>query len=105
MSFITYSFVGLYAVLTGVAGITQWKENGFQVRTFLFIIISICMLGVLWISDKMILIGILILVFIVLHILAVLEGWITNGKVRFSHHLLRFVFHIVLVLLVYQFIV
>ena len=105
MSCITFCLVGLYAVLTGVAGITQWKGNGFQVRTFLFIIVSICMLGILWYLNKIIMLDILIVIFIIIQSLAVLEGLITNGKIRFSHHIMRFIFHIVLIFFVYHFIV
>lgn len=105
MEWITFGLISLYALLTGLAGIAQGYKKGFQLRTNLFIMISICLLGLWWIPSNRIMLGILILAFIALHILAVLEGLFLNGKIRYSHHIVRFVFHIFIVILVIEFIV
>lgn len=103
MEFITLLFILLYAALTGIAGIVQWREKGFQVRTSLFILVSIVMFSALWIPIDAVMVTLLIITFVFLHVLAILEGLQTNGKLRISHHLIRFGVHVVLVILVIQF--
>lgn len=45
---------------------------------------------------------ILIIGFILLHMLAIAEGLATKGKLTYSHHMIRFIFHIILLLLFYE---
>jgi hypothetical protein len=105
LEWLTFGLISLYALLTGLAGIAQCCKKGLQVRTILFIMMSMCLLAIWWIPNNMIMLGILILVFIALHILAVLEGLKSNGKLQYSHHIVRFVFHLFIVFLVLEFIV
>ncbi|MFB4169064.1 hypothetical protein [Virgibacillus sp. JSM 102003] len=105
MTIITYVLIGLYAVLTGLAGTLQLKQTGFQVRSLLFVAVSISMLAALFIPNKNNMIIMLIAAFILLHILAVAEGIMTKSQITYSHHMIRFIAHIILVLLVYNFIV
>jgi len=104
MVILTTILIVLYAVLIGVAGIKKWKEVGFEVRTFIFVIISISILLILCIPSKGWLFILLIIAFILLHILAVIEGRLTNGRITFSHHIIRFIFHCIIALMVYKFI-
>jgi hypothetical protein len=104
MTWITYGLIGAYALLTGVAGIVQWKDKGFQVRTLLFIISAISIVAALWIPNKTTMLMMLLLFFVLLHVLAIAEGLLTNGKIRYGHHLFRLVFHLTLFFLVFQFI-
>ncbi|MGE7948610.1 hypothetical protein [Lysinibacillus sp. NPDC093688] len=100
MAFITYVLIGLYALLTGVAGLQQWKENGYQVRTFLFVVLSISIFVTLFLPNKSLVLMLLILEFVLLHVLAVAEGLVKNKQLRYSHHLVRFIFHCILLLMV-----
>ncbi|MEI4770989.1 hypothetical protein WAX74_15305 [Psychrobacillus sp. FJAT-51614] len=104
MVIIIYILIGLYAVLTGMAGMKQWKEVGFRVQTFLFIIVSISILVILFIPNKDWMFILLIIAFVLFHILAVAEGMLTNRRLTYSHHIIRFTFHCIIVLLVYKFI-
>lgn len=104
MVIITYVLIGLYAVLTGMAGMKQWKEAGYQVRAFLFVIVSAGILVLLFIPNKDWMFILLNLSFFLLHILAVIQGKSTNGRINYSHHMIRFVFHCLIALLVYKFI-
>lgn len=104
MVIIIYVLIGLYAVLTGMAGVMQWKENKYQMQSFLFVIVSIGILVTIFIPNKDWMFILLILAFVLLHILAVAEGLMINGQLRYSHHIIRFIFHCILVLLVYNFI-
>lgn len=104
MVIITNILIGLYAVLIGVAGIKKWQEVGFEVRTFMFVIVSISMLLILCIPNKVWLFILLLIAFILLHILAVTEGRLSNGRITFSHHIIRFIFHCIIALMVYKFI-
>ena len=104
MSIITYVLVGMYAVLTGLIGMVQWKENGFQIRIFLFVIVSLVMLLTLFIPNKDWTFILLIATFSLFHILAVAEGLKTKGQLTYSHHIIRFIFHCFLVFLVYKYI-
>ncbi|WP_381427841.1 hypothetical protein [Sporosarcina thermotolerans] len=100
----TYGLIGFYAVLTGVAGIHQLKENGFQVQSILFIVVSSGILGMLFIPNKDWMLVLLLLAFVLLQILAVVQGVLSNGRLTYTHHIVRFLFHCILVLLVYKFI-
>ena len=104
MVIILYLLIGLYAVLTGMAGVMQWKEAGFRVRALLFIIVSIGIVVILCIPNKDWLFILLIIAFILLNILAIAEGMLTNGRLKYSHHIFRFIFHCIIALLVYKFI-
>ena len=99
-----YLLIGLYAVLTGLAGVMQWKEKKYLGQSFLFVAVSIGILLTLFIPNKEWMFILLILAFVLLHILAAAEGLRKNGKLTYSHHIIRFIFHCMLVLLVYKFI-
>ncbi len=102
MDIITYALIGLYALLTGIAGLHQWKENGYQIRTFLFVVLSISILVTIFLPNKALVLMLLILEFVLLHVLAVAEGLLTNKQLRYSHHTVRFIFHCILLLMVYK---
>ena len=104
MVILTYIFIGLYASLTGIAGIKQWKEVGYHTRAFLFVITSICIILILFIQNKDLLFILLIVAFVVLHMLTIIQGVVTNGRINFSHHIIRFIFHSIIILMVYLFI-
>jgi hypothetical protein len=104
MAIFTYLLIGLYAVLTGLAGIIQWKEAGFRLPVFSFVIVSISIVGILFIPNKDWLFRLLIFTFVLYHVLAVIEGLFSNGRLKISHHFIRFVFHCIMILLVYKFI-
>ena len=104
MGIFTNGLIGFYAVLTGLAGLIQLKGNGFQVQSILFIAVSSGILGMLFIPNKSWMLVLLILAFVLLHILAVAQGLLSNGRLTYSHHIVRFIFHCILVLLVYKFI-
>jgi len=105
MVIVTNILIGLYAVLIGIAGLKKWKEIGFQVQTFLFVSVSISILLILFIPNKNWMFMLLILAFILLHILAVTEGLLTNGRITYNHHIVRFIFHCIMALMVYKFII
>ncbi|TQR29298.1 hypothetical protein C7Y47_18295 [Lysinibacillus sphaericus] len=104
MDIIVYVLIGVYVLLTGIAGLHQWKENGFQIRAFLFVVISISILVTIFLPNKALVLMLLILEFVLLHVLTVAEGLLTNKQLRYSHHIIRFIFHCILLLLVYKFI-
>lgn len=104
MAIITYVLIGLYALLTGFAGLHQWKENGYQIRVFLFVLLSISILVTIFIPNKALVLMLLILEFVLLHVLAIAEGLLTNKQLRYSHHFVRFIFHCILLLMVYEFV-
>ncbi|MFJ7406575.1 MULTISPECIES: hypothetical protein [unclassified Lysinibacillus] len=103
MIIITYGLIGAYALLTGLAGLLQWKEKGYQRRSLLFVILSTSILLTIWIPYKEWILKLLILEFIMLHLLAIIEGLLTNNKLRYSHHIIRFIFHCILLILVSKF--
>lgn len=105
MMFSIYGLIGLYAVLTGVAGIFQLIERKSPVRSVLFVLVAISMLVSLLVPNKSNMLILLIVAFIILHLLSIAEGLATKGKLTYRHHILRFLFHAVLVMLVYNFIV
>ncbi|GGP09610.1 hypothetical protein [Oceanobacillus neutriphilus] len=105
MSIVIYFLVGLYAVLTGIAGAVKWRQTGIRLQPVLFVFVSFTMLVALFIPNKNIMFIILIAASVLMHILAVAEGLLTNGKLTPSHHLIRFIFHLSLVLLIYKYIV
>lgn len=104
LAIIIYVLIGLYAILTGTAGMLQWKEIGFQVRSLLFVVMSISMLILLFISNKNSMFIMLIVVFIIIHLLSLAEGMLTKKQLTYSHHIFRFTFHVILLMLVYNFI-
>lgn len=101
---VTYVLIGLYATLTGSAGVIQWKETGFQVRSFLFVLVSTGMLVTLFLPNKNMMFALLIMVFLVFHILAIMEGLKKKGRLTYSHHLVRFLVHLLFVALVFKYI-
>ncbi|QDQ02187.1 hypothetical protein FOH38_17795 [Lysinibacillus fusiformis] len=104
MVIIVYVLIGLYAFLTGIAGMMQWKAGGFQVRAFLFVVVSIGMFAILFIPNKDWTFIWLVLAFVLLQIVAVAEGMLTNGRLTYSHHIIRLIFHCIIALLVYIYI-
>ncbi|WAA10984.1 hypothetical protein [Fervidibacillus albus] len=104
MTIVTYILTGLYAFLTGLAAIQQWKEEGFHFRSILFVSVSISILVILFIPSKDLQFVLLIFAFILLHLLAIAQGIKTNGHITISHHVIRFIFHCIIVLMVYKFI-
>lgn len=104
MAFLTYGLIGGYAVLIGIAGVLQWKDNTYRILSALFVMVSISMVATIIISDtKWLFVG-LILEFLLLSLLAVAEGFLTKGRLAYSHHMVRFTLHCILILLVYNFI-
>lgn len=104
MASVTYILTGLYAFLMGIAGMKQWKEVGYHVRALLFVSVSIGIIVILFIPSKDWQFGLLILTFIVLHILTIAQGVVTNGRINYIHHIIRFIFHSIILLMVYKFI-
>lgn len=102
MAIITYGLIAVYAVLTSLAGIVELRNSGFKLQTFLFIIIGAVMLLSLFILNNGTLFILLMVCFIVLHLLAILMGFELNGKLTYSHHVIRFVIHLVFLFLVYK---
>ncbi|MFD2638891.1 hypothetical protein [Piscibacillus salipiscarius] len=105
MVIVIYVLISLYAILTGMAGIIQLKENEVQFRSVFFVVVSISMLINLFTPNKNSMIIMLIVLFIIMHILSITEGILTKRKLTYSHHIIRFIFHVILVLLVYNYIV
>lgn len=103
MAMVTYLLIGLYALLTAVAGIKQCRVLGFHVRGLMFVIVSIGIIATLFIPDKDLQFLIIILAFILLHLLAIAQGIATNGRIKYSHHIIRFIFHCIIILMVYKF--
>ncbi|MGN7479377.1 hypothetical protein ACTHOQ_16170 [Solibacillus silvestris] len=104
MVFIIYLLIGLYAVLTGIAGVNQWKEEGLRLRTVMFVIVSIGIFIILVLPNKDWMLSLLIIAFVLLHILAIAEGLQKFGRLNYRHHIIRCIFHCIIVLLVYIFI-
>ncbi|WP_277584061.1 hypothetical protein [Psychrobacillus antarcticus] len=104
MASVTYILIGLYAFLTGIAGIKQWKGVGYHVRALIFVSVSIGIIVILFIPSKDLQFVLLILAFILLHTLTMSQGIVTNGRIKYSHHIIRFIFHSIIVLMVYKFI-
>lgn len=104
MIVLTYVVIGLYAVLTGIAGMVQWKETGFQVRSLLFVAVAGGIMVTLFLPNKNLILVLLIVIFLLLHILAIVEGMMKNGKLTYSHHIIRLIVHLILVLLASKFI-
>ena len=102
MAFITYGLIGLYATLTGLAGFNQWKEEGFRWRSFFFVIVSITIIVILFMPNKVWMFSLLILTFVALHILAVAEGLLKFGRINYRHHFIRFIFHCIILLIVFK---
>lgn len=104
MASVTYILIGLYAFLMGIAGLKQWREVGYHVRALLFVSISMGITVILFIPSKDLQLLLLILAFILLHILTIAQGIVTNGRINYSHHIIRFIFHSIIILMVYKFI-
>ena len=104
MVLITYLLVGLYAFLTGLAGFMQWKEEGFRLLTAMFIFVSIGIFLILPLPNKDLLFLFLLVAFILLHVLAIIEGLMKFGRLNYRHHIIRFIFHCGIILMVYGFI-
>lgn len=104
MASVTYILIGLYALLMAIAGIKQWKEVGYHVRALLFVIVSTGIILILFIPNKDLLFILLFLSFVLLHIFTIVQGIVTNGRIKYSHHICRFIFHRIIFLMVYKFI-
>ncbi|MBD8038573.1 MULTISPECIES: hypothetical protein [Solibacillus] len=92
--------IGLYAFLTGIAGIKQCRTEGFQVRSFMFVLVSIGIIVSLFIPNKEWQFLLLLVAFILLHLLAIAQGIATNGRINYRHHIIRFIFHCIIILMV-----
>ncbi|QTD40118.1 hypothetical protein [Sporosarcina sp. Te-1] len=103
MEIVVYGLIGLYALLTCVAGVQKWRGEGFQMRAALFIAVSVGMLATLCMPGKGVVLSLLVLEFALLHVLALAEG-AGNGRIRAGHHFVRLFFHCLLLFLVYQYI-
>lgn len=104
MAIVTYGLIAVYAILTSLAGIVELGNSGFKLKTSLFIIIGAVMLISLFILNNGMLFILLIVCFIALHILAIWMGIDLNGKITYSHHIVRFVIHLIFLFLFYKFI-
>lgn len=104
MANVTYVLIGIYSFLTGIAGIKQWKDLGFHLRALLFVLVSIGIIVILFIPNEDLQFVLLILAFVLLHILTVIQGIVTNGRITYSHHVSRFIFHTIIILIFYKFI-
>ncbi|MFJ7667166.1 hypothetical protein ACIQXI_08655 [Lysinibacillus sp. NPDC097195] len=103
MAMVTYVLIGGYALLIGLASLLQWKEKGYQLRTMLFIILSLSMFLTIQLPYKEWLLNLLIVEFILLHVVTVAEGLYTKKQLTYSHHIIRFVFHCILLIMVSKF--
>ncbi|MBS4201744.1 hypothetical protein KHA93_19250 [Bacillus sp. FJAT-49732] len=99
-----FAFIAIYSLLTIFAGYTQLKERGFTLRSLMFIIVSITLFLSLFISKKEMMLSVMIVSFIGLHILSIMQGLVVNGKIKYSHHFIRLVFHSFVILLLVLFI-
>lgn len=104
MVIFTYSLIGIYASLTAIAGVKKWNEEGFRWRYLLFFIVSIGVFLIQFIPNKDWTFPLLIVAFILLHILAITEGIRKNGQLNYNHHIIRFLFHCIIVVMVYKYI-
>lgn len=104
MAIMTYILIGLYALLTGIAGVNQWKEVGYNVRALLFVIVSVGIIVILCMPNKDLLFILLIIAFVLVHLLAIFQGILKNGQLTYSHHIIRFIFHCIIIFMVYNFI-
>lgn len=84
---------GFHLIGFNLAGIFQCKERGFKSRAFLFVLLSTGILFLLFLPNKDWMFSLLIVAFVMLHILAIIEGMQTNRRLNYSHHIIRFIFH------------
>ena len=105
MVFITNGVIGLYAGLTGLAGLKQWKEEGFSWRSLFFIIVSLSIFVLLFMPNKNWMFGLLIFAFVLLHFLAVAQGLLKFGRLNYRHHFIRFIFHCIIMVIFYIFVI
>ncbi len=105
MAFFTYGLIGGYAVLIAIAGVVQWKDTNYRILSGLFVLLSLSMAVTIIIPDNGWLFAGLILELLLLSVLAVAEGFLTKGRLAYSHHMVRFIFHGILILLLYNFII
>ena len=96
MEIVVNSLICVYGILTIIAGMVQWKEKGFTIRSLLFIIVSLGMVASLFMTSWAL--TILVVCFLSLHVLAMWEGLQTRGQIRYNHHFFRFIFHMLIVL-------
>ncbi|RDW21874.1 hypothetical protein CWR48_02220 [Oceanobacillus arenosus] len=104
MVLVVYVIIAMYALLTIIAGVSQLIAKTFHVNHFIFIVLSIMMLASLFIHDKQLMIIGLIIIFIGMHIVAIIEGFVMNGELAYSHHIVRFIVHIIIIVMVLLFI-
>ena len=96
--------IGVYALLIGLAAIQQWKEKGYHFRTLIFLLLSTSMLITICLPKKEWLLISLLVEFVSLHFVTVAEGLLTNKQLKSSHHIIRFIFHCIILLMVVKFI-
>lgn len=96
MEIIVCSLICMYGILTMIAGMVQWKEKVFTVRSVLFVVVSLGMIASVFITDLRL--SLLVICFISIHVLALWEGLQTKRKVSYSHHIFRFMFHVMIVI-------
>lgn len=86
----------MYGILTMIAGMVQWKEKGLSIRSLLFVVVSLGMIASVFITDMRL--SLIVICFICIHVLALWEGLQTKSKVSYSHHIFRFMFHVMIVI-------
>lgn len=96
MEIVVHSLVCMYGLLTLVAGVVQWKEKGFSIRSLLFVLTSLALVVSSFIPNWTL--YLIVVCFISLHLLAIWEGIQTKGRISYSHHGFRFVFHMLIVI-------
>ncbi|GGA69967.1 hypothetical protein [Ornithinibacillus halotolerans] len=104
MVIVTCLLISLYALLIAIAAMSQWKDQGFRIHRLFFMIVALMIFLSIWAPNKILSLWILIISFISLHVLAIAEGLINNGKLRLRHHIIRFGVHVLLIILVIQFV-
>lgn len=96
MEIILSSLICMYGILTMIAVMLQWKEKGFTIRSLLFGVVSLGIIASVFIADLRL--NLLVVCFICIHVLALWEGLQTKGQVSYSHHIFRFMFHVMIVI-------
>jgi hypothetical protein len=94
-----YTLIIAYGLLTILASISQIKIKKMHVLPFVFAILSVIMLSSLLISNITLMIAILVLVFIGMHVTALVQGVVVNRKIHYRHHFIRLVFHSIIILI------
>lgn len=104
MGLFIYGLIGIYALLMSVAAVQQISKDGFRLRAILFLAVSTGIVFTLFLPNKDGKFVLLIVEFILIHVLALAEGLLSNERLRYRHHVIRFIFHCALLVMVYKFI-